>query len=234
MPFCRLLLLLCLLLPPGVLGDTARAPSVPGVDAPELAAPGAQAVGVRTLTLRQRDQANVLGWAPAKGPLPREDRVLVVDLWYPAASAGGPPESYEAALDAEPPNPPARFTVPGIAVRDAPVLAGAYPLVVVSHGYGNVSAGFTWLSENLASKGYVVAVIRHEDPPITDRSGFPQLLLRRPLDIAFVAAELRGRLAEANTIDPSRVALVGYSMGGYGVLTAGGGTLDPQSPLAAL
>ena len=234
MLFVRLLALICLALPLHGVADSTLPPSRPGVDAPELAALGAQPVGVRTLSLRQPGQAKVLGWTPGKGPVPRETRELVVDLWYPAASVRGEPENYSAALDAEPPNPPAHFTVPGIAHRDAPRLPGAHPLVVVSHGYGNVSAGYTWLGENLASKGYVVAVIRHVDPPIADRRGFPEVLLRRPLDIAFVAAELRGPLAAENGIDPARVALVGYSMGGYGVLTAGGGSLDPQSPLAAL
>ena len=40
------------------------------------------------------------------------------------------------------------------------------------------------------------------------------------------------RLAEGGGVDPSRTALIGYSMGGYGVLTAAGGELDPGSPLA--
>jgi predicted dienelactone hydrolase len=88
----------------------------------------------------------------------------------------------------------------------------------------------TWLTENLASKGYVVAAIRHDDPPITDRSKFAQLLVRRPLDVAYVTETLKGILAREHLIDPSRVALVGYSMGGYGVLTAAGATLDPTSP----
>jgi len=88
----------------------------------------------------------------------------------------------------------------------------------------------TWLTENLASKGYVVAAIEHDDPPITDRTRYPQLLLRRPLDIAYITGALQDALAAEHLIDPSRTALVGYSMGGYGVLTAAGATLDPTGP----
>jgi predicted dienelactone hydrolase len=102
--------------------------------------------------------------------------------------------------------------------------------VVVSHGYSNDPAAMTWLTENLASKGYVVAAIRHDDPPITDRSKFVQPLLRRPLDIAYVTLRLQATLAEQRLIDPQRTALVGYSMGGYGVLTAAGASLDPKGP----
>jgi predicted dienelactone hydrolase len=80
----------------------------------------------------------------------------------------------------------------------------------------------------------VVAAIRHRDPPITERSRFPEPLLRRPLDIAFVAQSLQGALAEGNGVDASRLALVGYSMGGYGVLSVAGGELDPASPAAGL
>jgi predicted dienelactone hydrolase len=86
----------------------------------------------------------------------------------------------------------------------------------------------TWLTENLASKGYVVAAIRHEDPPITDGARFAGPLMRRPLDIAFVAHTLQGTLAAEHQVDAARIALIGYSMGGYGVLTVAGAVLDPE------
>ena len=87
------------------------------------------------------------------------------------------PKTYSGSLPAEPPAPPTRFTIPGIAVRDAKPATGRFPLVIVSHGYSNEAVALSWLTENLASKGYVVAAIRHADPPITDRSKFPELLL---------------------------------------------------------
>jgi predicted dienelactone hydrolase len=89
----------------------------------------------------------------------------------------------------------------------------------------------TWLTETLASKGYVVAAIHHDDPAITDTSKIAQPLVRRPLDIAFVTQTLRSVLSREHLVDPARVALVGYSMGGYGVLTAAGATLDPTAPI---
>jgi predicted dienelactone hydrolase len=147
--------------------------------------------------------------------------------------AGAHVETYSGSLPAEPPAPPTRFTIPGIAVRDAEPAGGRYPLVIVSHGYSNESVALSWLGENLASKGYAVAAIRHADPPITDRNKFPELLLRRPLDIAFVARSLRSVGANGG-IDATRVALVGYSMGGYGVLTVAGGELEPDSALAKM
>jgi predicted dienelactone hydrolase len=206
----------------------AGPPSRFGVDAPELAHLGTFAVGVRTLQLVEHSQSDVLAFDAATGTAPTADRALTVDLWYPAhPSATAAAEVYSATLPSEPPAPPARFAIPGIAVRNAPAAGSGHPLVIVSHGYSNATVAMSWLTENLASKGYVVAAIRHEDPPITDRTKFAQPLLRRPLDIAFVTRTLQATLAGEHLVDPSRTALIGYSMGGYGVLTAAGAALDP-------
>jgi predicted dienelactone hydrolase len=204
-------------------------PSRYGVDAPELAHLGDSPVGVKTLHLVQHGQIDVLAFDAAKGTAPLADRALTVDLWYPARPAPAAARVvYTASLPSEPPAAPAHFSIPGIAVRNAPSSGTGHPLVIVSHGYSNDPAAMTWLTENLASKGYVVAAIHHDDPPITDRTRFAQLLMRRPLDIAFVARTLQRTLAADHLVDPARTALVGYSMGGYGVLTAAGATLDPK------
>ncbi len=71
-----------------------------------------------------------------------------------------------------------RFPASPCATRNA--ATGRFPLVIVSHGYDNEAVALSWLTENLASKGYVVAAIRHEDPPITDRSKFPEAAASPP------------------------------------------------------
>jgi predicted dienelactone hydrolase len=205
----------------------AEPPSHYGIDAPALAALGSYAVGVRELQLRNPAQADPLTYDATRGTAALRDRELAVELWYPAhPTEPAKAVSYQGTLPSEPPLPPARFSVPGLALRAAPPAAGRFPLVLVSHGMSNDVAALTWLTENLASKGYVVAAIRHEDPPITDRAKFPAVIYRRPLDIVFAARALQRSLGEQ--IDPRRIALVGYSMGGYGVLTAAGAVLDPQ------
>jgi len=212
-------------------GLEAAPPGRFGVDAPELAPLGSYAVGVRTLHLGEPAQPDVLAFDSASGKAPKHVRELTVDLWYPAAPRPGAAVAvYSAQFPSEPPLPPASFSVTGLAVRDAPAAGKAFPLVVVSHGYSNDPAAMIWLTENLASKGYVVAGIHHDDPPITDRAKFIGPLLRRPLDIAFVTRSLQRMLGQEGLIDPTLTALIGYSMGGYGVLTAAGATLDPQGP----
>ncbi len=206
-------------------------PSRYGVDAPELAHLGRYAVGVRTLHLREHSQADVLAFDPVRSSAPLRDRELGVELWYPAQSkAGAAHVVYSTRFPSEPPAPPASYSVPGIAVRDAPPAGEGFPLVIVSHGDSGDPVAMTWLTENLASKGYVVAGIRHDDPPITDHGKLVQVVLRRPLDIAYVARTLQRTLASQRLVDAGQTALIGFSMGGYGVLTAAGATLDPKGP----
>ncbi|MGO9039056.1 MAG: alpha/beta hydrolase family protein [Steroidobacteraceae bacterium] len=213
----------------------ADPPSRYGVDAPELAPLGRFAVGVRTLQFREAAQADVMAFDPARGSAPLGDRDFGVELWYPARpKPGSAPVVYTASMPAEPPLPPASFSIPGIAVRDAPPAGEGFPLIVVSHGWSNDPVAMTWLTENLASKGYVVAAIRHNDASINDPHSLVQWLLRRPLDIVYVTRALQRTLAAQRLIDPARTALVGYSAGGYGVLTAAGATLDPQGPMTGM
>jgi predicted dienelactone hydrolase len=205
-------------------------PSSPGVDAPELAELGPYAVGFRTVTFVNKAQPDVENTDLPKG-VSLIDRKLQVDIWYPASIAkGAKTVVYRGSLWGEPPRPPVSFSQSGLAVANAKPVGRDHPLVVVSHGYSNNPAVMTWLTENLASKGYVVAAIHHRDPnpyvvsPVTRAA--PNF--NRPVDIAFATAELRKALSAQ--IDPSRIALIGYSQGGYGVLTAGGATLDPEGP----
>ncbi len=203
-------------------------PSVPGTDAPELARLGQAEVGFRSLTLINRAQPDVEATAQATGAVPLRDRILVVDLWYPAhVRKGGKRAIYRASLPSEPPRPGISFTQAGLAMAGAKPAGQGHPLVIVSHGYSNSPAVMTWLTENLASKGYVVAAIHHNDPNpyVVSASVRAAPNFQRPRDIAFVAAQLRSTLGAQ--IDPNKLALIGYSQGGYGVLTAGGASLDP-------
>ncbi len=206
-------------------------PSVPGIDAPQLAPLGPHPVGFRSVTLVHKGQPDLLHVDPATGRVQLHARALTVDLWYPAkARRVAAPMTYSASLYGEPPGPGVRFSVSGLAVSNAEPDGKGYPLVILSHGYSNAPAVMTWLTENLASKGYVVAAIHHEDPDpyvvSADKRAAPNF--NRPVDIAFVAATLRHNLGAL--IDPAEVALIGYSQGGYGVLAAGGASLDPDGP----
>jgi predicted dienelactone hydrolase len=92
----------------------------------------------------------------------------------------------------------------------------------------------TYLTENLASKGYVVVAIDHTESTYQDLAGFQSTLLNRPKDILFVLnqiAELgkpKGKNFLSGLVDANNTALIGYSMGGYGVLNVAGAGFSNQ------
>ena len=120
----------------------------------------------------------------------------------------------------------------GRAVRDASPEApgGPFPLVIISHGYPGNRYLLSHLGENLASKGFVVVSIDHLDSTYDDQKAFASTLYNRPFDQLFVLNEI-ARLSKpgsgsvlAGLVDTARTGIVGYSMGGYGVInTIGGG-----------
>lgn len=209
-------------------------------DAPALAARGAYQVGVRTEQIVHRDQVDILR-AGAVNPAPRYDRALTLEVWYPAQLAAGQREAviYTDVLGAganNPARPNTPFTFAGRAARGAAAAKGAFPLLIVSHGYPGSRLQMSYLTENLASKGYVVVAIDHLESTRADRAGFASTLLNRPLDDQFVLDTVAGWSQAgsghflAGAVDVGNTALLGYSMGGYGALVAAGAGVD----LAAL
>lgn len=193
-------------------------------DAPELAARGEYKIGVRTLDFVNKNQIDVL--KTKDNPDARYDRTLKVEVWYPAVLSAGQPElvSYEEVMGTsnDPKRPLIPFTFQGRAARDAAPLAsaGAFPLIVVSHGYVGSRYLLTYLTENLASKGYVVVAIDHAESTFRDAAGFTSTLLNRSKDILFVldlGAEVR--LVGENLID--KFGLLFLVLGGSGGLGLG-------------
>ena len=231
-----------LLVSPAVLAQTDKDAFVFGdllPDAPELATRGTHGVGVRTLTLTNPNQVDVL--KAKDGQTPRYNRPLTVEVWYPAQIPTGKAErvTYEQVMGSsnDPKRPLIPFTFAGRALRDAKpnTGTGAYPLVIVSHGYLGSRYLFTYLTENLASKGYVVVSIDHTESTFRDAGGFASTLLNRALDDLFVLNEMArmgektGKTFLAGLLDANNTGLIGYSMGGYGALNAVGAGYSPQA-----
>lgn len=207
-------------------------------DAPELSRRGEYNVGVRTLDLVNKGQVNILKAKDSVAPL--YDRPLKVEVWYPAVVPAGKTEltSYTdyfgSAMDSTRPVVP--FSFPGRALRDAaPIAQGtAFPLVIVSHGYTGSRVLLSYLTENLASKGYVVVAIDHTESTHADQQGFPSTLLNRSKDILFVLNEMAAASQSNNKsflsglVDANNTALIGYSMGGYGVMNVAGAGYSDQ------
>jgi predicted dienelactone hydrolase len=197
--------------------------------APELAGYGAHNIGVRTLQVTDQNRIDILNTKEG-GPSARYDRTLTLEIWYPAQlTAGQTPEGDYRVITRD---PSVTAVLHGKAVRDAApeTPAAAFPLVIISHGYPGNRFLMSHLAENLASKGFVVASIDHKDSTYDDQRAFASTLYNRPLDQLFVLNEM-ARMGRAGSgsflsglVDANRTGLVGYSMGGYGLVnTIGGG-----------
>ena len=224
--------------------NTANAYAVPGLDAPELAHLGEYTVGITTLTFTDPDRPSLEAAMAGQGiTAPRDVPVMI---WYPAKAPSDPVSSmvYTGRLPFRPgfvpENAPQGYHHTGIAIENATVREGEkYPLIVISHGYGNWSSHFSYLGENLASKGFVVASIEHRDQTYNNfqefQLSFGSVLLNRARDQRLVIDKLvaladTGDTALSTIIDSSSIGVAGYSMGGYGVLNSAGAGYSPSSP----
>ncbi len=205
----------------------ARAPSVPVADAPQLAALGANEVGLARTTVT----------------VPGTTRTLEVWEWYPAASTHDAVQEVYRRHLIPADGPPLDITTGGIAAVGVAPAAGRFPLVVLSHGFGGWAGGMTYLAENLASKGYVVASIDHADGQggsggAEGRQRVAGTIVNRARDQQAVVAALSARARDPKDpvdrhIDAGNIAVIGYSMGGFGVLATGGAPYDRAAALLA-
>ena len=195
--------------------------------APELTAFGAHDIGVRTIEATDKNRPDILN-TKAGGPTAKYDRTLTLEVWYPAKLAPGQQAGGEYRTTTR--NPAMTTVIRGRAVRDAaPALSAAFPLVIISHGFPGNRYLLSHLGENLASKGFVIVSIDHKDSTYTDQAAFGSTLYNRSLDQMFVLREI-DRLGTAGSgsflaglVDTARTGLVGYSMGGYGLVNSVGG-----------
>jgi predicted dienelactone hydrolase len=170
--------------------------------APALAKRGEFRVGVRTVSAMNGA------------------RKLTLEVWYPARlEAAQERTTYRSTVGATP------YNAPGQAGRDAPALEGKFPLLVFSHGQPGSRLQTWYLLEHLASLGFVVAGIDHQNATYADvqQQSYVAGLVDRPQDILAAVTEVPKAFPSA---DGNNVGLLGYSYGGYSSLNAAGIGLD--------
>jgi predicted dienelactone hydrolase len=190
--------------PPDAAVVVVDAPSTPDAEA-ALQDPGAGGpykAGVKTIQLTDASR----------------NRKLPVDIWYPVVDTSGTQNTYKletllgtlASIDS-----PAR--------RNATPAAGAWPVIVFSHGFGGVRFQSYFLTERLATHGFVVIAMDHpgntlgDFAQLGDEQAQAQSAIDRPLDILFII----DRLPTLNVpIDATRIGATGHSFGGWAALEA--------------
>ena len=207
-------------------------------EVPELGRAGDYAVGTQEMAFALPDRLTFGKLDMATGGTQSEMRELQVRMYYPTAEAGAEPITYTHTM--EPPDmEPVTFQYTGSAYSDAPALdEGQFPLVIMSHGFNGWSTQFSNLAEHIASRGYIVASIDHADMKLEGATdfihSFAKVLASRSLDQRQITAQILERNASGDggifgLIDPEKVGLIGYSMGGYGALASVGGDYDYES-----
>ena len=200
--------------------------------APEFAQFGKLDIGVRTIEVSSPDAVDVLS-TPRGGETAVYERRLTVEVWYPADLAGGEPGGTYKAITR---NPQITATLRGRASRNADALVGAgpYPLIIISHGYPGNRYLLSHAGENLASKGYIVASIDHKESTYEDQQSIASTLYNRPIDQRTVLNSMAALSEDIESpfyslVDSENTGIIGYSMGGYGLVNNLGGGFSEQS-----
>lgn len=170
------------------------------------------------------------------------DRKIGVRLWYPAEPNSAMPAVVYKHRRALPGQRALDLEERGLArEKSAPKSNERFPLVLMSHGYGGWAEHMSQLGETLASRGYIVCSIDHRDLPFDDARSFAlsfgSVLINRAVDqqrilTAFIDQAIFERPV-TDQIDLESIALLGFSMGGYGSLITAGVPLDRGAPAYA-
>lgn len=219
-----------------------RSWSAPAAELPDPGKLGPYPVGVTTMVLVDHSRTDVR----TKGP-----RSLITEVWYPAAdSARDMPRNkfsdfllrgqvpalrsaLEFAFEAPSANIDEKYF--NIAVRDAQVRDGKFPMIVFSHGNRGIRIQSTFWCDHMASHGYIVVACDHTGNAAVTAVNNQLILYNedsiepaktdRPKDVSFLIDRMtRMNSGEdsrfAGRIDIKRIGAAGHSFGGYTVTRA--------------
>ena len=150
-----------------------------------------------------------------------------VVLWYPTAAAPAPLfVTGSLSLCRFPAIVCRRIAFEMPVAQDAPVAAGAFGVIVISHGAGGMALLHRDLAIALASHGYVVAAPTHPRGKGDDISGVT-VWVGRPKQVSGVIDAVLGDGNLGAHIERERIGVAGHSNGGYTALAVAGARPSP-------
>ena len=156
----------------------------------------------------------------------RSDQVRYT-VWYPAQSG-----AKEAPISIGPPGNP--LFEAGSSAADAPVAAGRWPVLLLSHGNGGTARMMGWFATAMARAGYLVVAVDHPGNNGIDAmtAAGSILMWNRVDDLAAAWAAVQADPRLSAHVDIERLGLAGYSAGGYTALVAAGAQPDMERLVA--
>ncbi|MEM7707204.1 MAG: prolyl oligopeptidase family serine peptidase [Pseudomonadota bacterium] len=146
-------------------------------------------------------------------------RPVGTTVWYPAME-GAEQEPWEVGVFR------AGWSAPGAPLAE---YDKKLPLILLSHGTGGAALQLSWLAETLAANGFLVAAVNHHGNTAAEETYQPQgfmLWWERTLDLSFAIDELLADERFGLRIDPARIGVAGFSLGGYTALSLSGAVTD--------
>ena len=147
---------------------------------------------------------------------------LRVTIWYPAAT-----DVATVSIDVGPADRPYMYL--GQAAIDAPFASDErYPVILYSHGNNGSVQTTAWFGTALARSGYVVIAPDHPGNNLDDEqtTGGALLWWLRADDLKVALEAVADDPVLGSHIDPKRVGVSGFSMGGITTMMALGGVFD--------
>jgi predicted dienelactone hydrolase/ABC-type amino acid transport substrate-binding protein len=164
----------------------------------------------------------------------------------PDLSQPGPSSFRQTTLTVT--NPAIRQTAEGLSVNydfDSDLyipnnLTAPAPIVIISHGFGDVKESFTFIAEHLASYGFIVILPDHVGSNLAYRKQYlggrlntllsPVEFINRPQEISFLIDKLEELTAEspewAAIADVNRIGVIGDSLGASTALALAGAEIN--------
>ena len=155
-------------------------------------------------------------------------RPLLTDIWYPAVGSAIEEEIFIGPL-----NRP--FFKSGKAARNAEIMDGSFPLILLSHGTGGTSLQLGWLASYLASFGYIAAAVNHHGNNGLEpyqAQGFLRYW-ERAKDLTVLLDQLLNDAVWGSKINSDHIGAAGFSLGGYTMIAVAGGTPNIEPMLQA-
>ncbi len=149
------------------------------------------------------------------------DRELPGTIWYPTNAQTGDEMLYQGLLPL------------GDAITNVPIADGVFPLLAFSHGHQAFDAQSYFLTEYLATHGYVIVACDHiEDTTATSEPEYTaKSALDRPQDVLFMIDtalqwnEEEGHLLKGH-LDAENIGITGHSFGAYTTFASLGPAVD--------